>query len=310
MRIRDFLFSDLEAVIQLAQISFAEEFMAQGLSPQSFSQQVRLATRGRMFPFKIATTLAGIKWHFFVAEVEKQFVGFGGYTGRKKMELGSLMVHPNFRRQGIGQALLKARLQHLQNRNFPFVTATVLNTNNASLGNLYKQGFELFDQYIIFEKPLPLPSLPNSSIQIRSFKPSDVTILTEYERQLSSEQYLELSGSMLSSYAPSAGSRILNLLTGSSTFTGVFENEEQVIGILSSFASKGQAKGIVYRPLILDEHLDQLPAMLGIISAWLTDLGKTTIKVTVAHNRKQLASWLRNQGWQETHTWVRVVKYL
>lgn len=51
-----------------------------------------------------------------------------------------MMVHPQYRRQGIGQALLEKRLQNLVENGYPSVTTTILASNEASSGNVSKQG--------------------------------------------------------------------------------------------------------------------------------------------------------------------------
>jgi N-acetylglutamate synthase-like GNAT family acetyltransferase len=310
MKIRDFQYTDLNAVTQLARVSFADDFIAQGISLENFTQQVQLATRGRMIPFKILTTLAGIKWHFFVAEAKNKIVGFGGYTGSKQIELGSLMVHPDFRRQGIGQSLLRERLAHLTKLGIPFVTTTILKSNIASLQNIKKQGFEGFDEFTIFEKSLPLPLHTSPNILSRTFQKKDQEILAHIEKKLSSKKYLKLAGSTLPNYASSVGNQALNKLIGGKTRSIVFENHQDIIGILGVHTSNGQTKGSVYRPLVIDEYLDKLPMMLQEIGKWLYELGKTSIQVTVAHDRKILSNLLKDDGWQETYTWIKSVKYL
>ena len=86
---------DFNTLTRTANVSFAEEDTARGETPESFVQQVRMVTRGRMIPFKVLTALAGYKWEIFVAEVDGAVVGCGGFLGRKKMELANLMVHPD-----------------------------------------------------------------------------------------------------------------------------------------------------------------------------------------------------------------------
>ena len=62
-----------------------------------------------------------------------------------RMTITNLMVDPEYRRQGIGQALLVQRLERMTERGFPFAMAQVLETNTASLQNLRKQNFEVFN---------------------------------------------------------------------------------------------------------------------------------------------------------------------
>ena len=100
--IRPFHPTDLATLVHVATASFAEEYISRGTTAEGFAQQVRMITKGRMIPFKMVTRLAGYTWEILVAEVNGQVVGCGGYMGRKQMELVNLMVHPDYRRRGIG----------------------------------------------------------------------------------------------------------------------------------------------------------------------------------------------------------------
>ncbi len=197
MTIRLFRYTDLDALIHIAKASFAEEYVARGETPESFIRQAQIVTRGRMIPFKAITALAGIKWELFVAEVEGKIVGFGSYLGRKQMELANLMVHPDFRRRGIGQALLEKRLQHLAEKGYPFVTTTILASNQASLGNVKKQGFEVFDSFTILEASLPLHQNSEdatSNLIYRPVQASDEAKFKELEEQIANPNLMQIQG--------------------------------------------------------------------------------------------------------------------
>ena len=93
--IRMFRYSDLAAVIALAQEAFADDFRAQGMTPACFDQQARLITRVRLLPVRLLSRLIGVKWAFFVAEKTGQVVGFAICFSRKKAAVfGNLMVAP------------------------------------------------------------------------------------------------------------------------------------------------------------------------------------------------------------------------
>ena len=179
--IRKFKYTDVDDFIRLSKISFAEESLAEGISPEDFEQETRRIFRWRMLPYRLLTALTGVKWEAFVAEKDGKAVGGGMYIGRNnRMTITNLMVDPEYRRQGIGQALLVRRLERLAERGFPFVMAQVLETNTASLANLKKQNFEVFNQYSVYERSLPLPKSEDSSlppIAIREIRRSDRSII-------------------------------------------------------------------------------------------------------------------------------------
>ena len=313
MVIREFRHTDLDALINIAKVSFAEEYTASGQSPESFTHQVRTAARGRMIPLRLLSSLAGIQWKLFVAEVDGLVVGCGSYMGRETMELANLMVHPQYRRRGIGQAMLAKRLQHLREKGYPYAKTTVLATNAASLGNLRKQGFEVFDRFTVLEVPLPLPhqatDLPDDIIS-RPVRPSDVTAFQELEQQISNPVWLQIQGSATLNYFPSLGERLMQKFGNAQGWVRVFVQDENVIGFLSATTAGNQTKGTVFRPVIAQEHVEYLPHMLNEAAVWLRQLGKETIRIGVPDKREQLMQELMNRGWVKTVSWVQLVKWL
>ncbi len=143
LKIRNFKYTDVDDFIRISKLSFAGgNLSAEGITPEDFEQETRRIFRWKMIPYRLLTALMGIKWEGFVAEKDGKVVGGGMYIGRNnRMSVTNLMVDPEYRRQGVGQALLVRRLERMTERGFPFAMAQVLETNTASLQNLRKQGF-------------------------------------------------------------------------------------------------------------------------------------------------------------------------
>jgi ribosomal protein S18 acetylase RimI-like enzyme len=313
MNIRSFRYSDLEALIDIARVSFAEEQIARGATPENFARQVRLVARGRFVPFKILTALAGYQWEIFVAELDGTVVGCASYLGGKKIELANLMVHPDYRRRGIGQALLETRLQRLAELGYPLVTTMILASNQASLGNVGKQGFEVFDRFDFWESPLPLgQKLPPMAdgIVSRPIQHTDVPVFKEVEAQTATPLCLQVQGTQAPNYFLGWGDRLMDRFAKSQRWTRTFVREEKIIGFLVAATSSGQTKGSLSRPLVAEENLTCLPAMLTEAAGWLMQLGKTAVRIAVPSEREQLAAQLENDGWVKTQSWVRLVKWL
>lgn len=313
MIIRPFQPEDVTALTQIAKDSFADEFKARGETPESFMQQIRLVTRWRMIPFKLLTAVAGYKWEIFVAEVEGEVVGCGGYLGRKKMELANLMVHPHYRRRGIGRALLQQRLQRLTELGYPCVTTTILADNQASLGNVQQQGFEIFDQYTYFEAPLPLPDSTTNrpdDIFSRPIQPADKPAFSALEMRITTLLWQQIAGSASDNYFSSPRDRLIGWLSGAQRWGRAFYRQGELIGFLAAVTSKSQGKGGISRPVVADENLADLPVMLHAAADWLGQLGKTAVQIAVPDARQEMRQTLLSQGWHATHTWVRLVKWL
>ena len=80
--IRKFEHTDVDEFIRLSQISFAEESIAEGITPEDFEHETRRIFRWKMLPYKLLTALMGIQWEGFVAEKDGKVVGGGMYIGR------------------------------------------------------------------------------------------------------------------------------------------------------------------------------------------------------------------------------------
>jgi len=311
--IREFCYADLDALIDIAKTSFAEEYIASGQSPDSFVRQVRMVVSGRMIPFTLLSILAGIQWKLYVAEVDGTVVGCSSYMGRKTMELANLMVHPEYRRRGIGQALLEKRLQHLKAKGYAFVKTTVLATNKASLGNLHKQGFEVFDRYSVLEIPLSLHNNvtgPINSLTSRQVRQSDIFTFKELEKEVANPGWLQIQGSAAPNYYLARRERLMQKFTNVQRWTRVFVKNKTVIGFLSASTSSNQTKGTLFRPVIAQENIEHLFPMLQEAAAWLQHLGKETIQIGIPDEREWLIKEMLNNGWTKTLSWVQLVKWL
>lgn len=311
LQIRPFRYDDLDALIELARVSFAEEMEAQGVSQEEFLRQVRFITRGRMIPFGVLSSLAGIRWQMFVAEKSGQIVGCGAYLGNRPVKLANLMVHPDYRRRGIGEALLVRRLEALADEDVPYVTTTVLATNVASLGNLAKQSFEVFDRYTIWQSPLPYANrrrAVNHQHRSRQLRASDRALFEAVEGKLYSD-LVAFGGSTVANYFPSPFTWPLEFLTGTRRWARVFEQDGRVIGFLSATTATSATAGTVSRPVIV-AGVENLATFLAEPAFWLERLGKTVMQVAIPQSLKGIATALQNGGWTEGRTWVQLARKL
>lgn len=313
MNIRPFRYTDIDALIEIAKVSFAEEYTSRGITSDEFIRQVRMTTRGRMIPFKLLTALAGIQWQLLVAEVDGKVVGCGAYLGRKKMELTNLMVHPDYRRRGIGQALLVKRLHCLTTEKYPHVTTTILASNRASLGNVAKQGFEIFDRYTLYEIPLPPQHENNGKTNQLTSRPvskDDAAAFHAIEQRVTNPVRLEIYGSAFSTYNPTLGDNLMNRLSQAQQWSRLFSKDGNIIGFLSANTSNSQTKGILNRPVVTDENLCYFPELIQEAMTWLSQKGKTALQVTIADERQEAVEKLQSIGGVKIHSWVQLIKYL
>ena len=86
--------------------------------------------------------------------------------------------------------------------------------------------------------------------------------------------------------------------------------EGKVIGFSAARTTGSKTKGGLARPIIAENNLQYLPAILCETADWLRQLGKTTMQVAVPDTRPAIQEFLQNSGWTPLQTWVRQVKWL
>lgn len=314
LRIRNFQYKDVDDFIRIARIAFAEEWVAEGITPEDFEQETRKIFRWKMIPYKLLTALMGIQWEGFVAEKDGKVVGGGMYIGRKnRMSISNLMVDPAYRRQGIGQALLERRLERLKERGFPFVTAQVLETNTASLQNLRKQGFKLYNQYSVYECSLPISGNQNagrSSLLLREIAPKDRALFREIEQRTTPSMVLRFNGSAESQYFLSFWQKMYNRFAGYTKWIRAVEVSGETIGFLSVSFQAQQQKGFIIQPVVREECLDLLPEMLRLVGAWLEQSGRKAMIVEILERKPEIHGDLYTGSWNKQYTWLELAQLL
>jgi len=312
--IRKFKNTDVDDFIRLSKLSFAKESLANGITLEDFETETRRIFRWKMVPYKLLTALMGVQWEAFVAEKNGKIVGGGMYIGRNnRMSITNLMVDPEYRRQGIGQALLIRRLDRLSERGFPFAMAQVLDTNTASLQNLKKQNFEVFNQYTVYEKTLPFPKSNDSSalpITVREINRSDRGLFIEIESKITPHSALSIKGSAETQYFLSWWQKIYARFNGFSRWVKAVAVSGKTIGFLSVSFQDKQQKGILLQPVVAEDCLIYLPGMLYKVGTWLEEMGRTSLIVEIPDQWTETRDYLLDNGWEKQHTWLELVRWL
>ena len=267
-----------------------------------------------MIPYKFFAYLIGIKWEGFVAEKDGKVVGGGMYMGRNnRMMLTNLMVDPEFRRQGFGQALLLKRLERLSELGFPYVTTQVLDTNSASLANIKKQGFELFNQYCVYERNLPLTDREDPTVHpitVREITTSDKAAFRQIEKTTTPAFVLHINGSAESRYFLSNWQKLYLRYTRYSRWIKAVVSEGETLGFVCADFHPQQRKGFLLQPVVSEEGLRYLPTMIRRAGAWLEESEKVTMVVEIPDQQTYIRDYLLNNGWSRQYTWLEFIKWL
>jgi ribosomal protein S18 acetylase RimI-like enzyme len=314
LKIRNFNYQDVDEFIRISKLSFARELIAKGLTPEDFERETRRIFRWKMIPYRLLTALMGIKWEGFVAEKDGMVVGGAMYIGRNnRMSLTNLMVDPQYRRQGVGKALLTRRLECIAERGFPFAMAQVLDTNTASLQNLKGQGFEVFNQHSVYEHTLPLPDIDGSSkplISVRDINRADRAVFKDIERNTTPQSVLSIKGSAITQYFLSGWQRVYTRFTRYSRWIKAVVVSGETIGFLSAGFQDRQQKGLLIKPIVKEDCLDSVPAMLYEAGTWLEQACRKSMIVEITDQWISIRDYLLENGWRRQFTWLELVHWL
>ena len=249
-----------------------------------------------------------------VAEVDGNVAGFVMITGRDPVNMNTLMVDPQYRRYGIGAALVEETFQRAQVWGYPFATAEVLITNLPSVRLCQKLGFEVYDTYTTYETPLPLSQpaehSPRNWITLRPVQEGDRATFTKIERNLVSEIDLQVRGSAARTYFPSLYRWLVDYREHKQYQAWAVEKDGRRLGFQYVHSSLGNLKGTLTRPMLPDACLDFLPSIVEMAGDWFVELGKNCLRIEAPAERPQLMEKLASWNWQPSVGWLCLVKWL
>ncbi len=311
IKIRNLRNDDLQAVARLAHQSFSDPSLQEGGTPEAVSKRLRSL---RSFRIRILSKLLRYRLEMIVAEVAGDVVGFMMLTGRGQVNLNTLMVDPQYRRSGIGAALLEYSLQRAHSWGYPFATAEVLANNLPSARLCQKKGFELYDTFTTYETSLPLSRSaersPRNRVTLRPVQRGEQAAFTEIERKLISATDLRVRGSAARVYFPSLYRRLVDMRERKQFQAWMVEKERRRVGFQYAHTSLGNTKGTLLRPMLPDAQLDLMPSIVEMAGDWFSELGKTTLRLDVPAERSHLIEKLSDWSWQPSVEWLCLVKWL
>lgn len=175
--IRDFRKSDLNDLLDVASLSFTEEFEVTGFDLDRVREMVdrMFGTLGKIF-FGFSKLFGKEPVKVFVAEVGDRVVGTTMVSNRGKVSyISTVMVHPTYRRKGVATKIMESALKYVQKKKSRAILHVI--TTNTPAKNLYKKlGFKRFENitYLVGDiDSLPKPK-NTEEIQIRPFHKSDI----------------------------------------------------------------------------------------------------------------------------------------
>ncbi len=203
------------------------------------------------------------------------------------------------------------RLERLSERGVPFVIVKALETNQASLGNLRKQGFVEYYRKSVYERSLPM-SVEEKDEQVvfgRTLKASDQPLFKEMEKKIMPPFVLHNEEAEID-YFPSLWEKLYMQYARNHNWAQAFEMDGMTVGFLAANHAHPMTTGYIFPPVIAPENVRYLPAMIRQAGVWMETLGLDSVKIEVPEQFGELASYLQDSGWTRQHTWIQLVKWL
>jgi len=84
----------------------------------------------------------------------------------------------------------------------------------------------------------------------------------------------------------------------------------ETISLLCAGFQDRQPKGLLIQPIVAEDCLDFLPAMLHKAGNWLEQSGRKSMIVEISDKWLKSRNYLLENGWKKQYTWLELVRWL
>jgi GNAT superfamily N-acetyltransferase len=304
---------DAPRVADLLAVAFAEEFEGAGAEVQGLHRQLRAGGWAQREPFRSLAALFGVEFAFFVAEHRGQIVGCVGVIGQALPLINSVAVHPNFRRLGIAEALMREAETFIRSHGHDTVVLDVLEHNTPARALYQKLGYEEYHRYRTYARDLmPGPSAPPlpEGYDLVPVRPPHADAFPAIERASLPEGYRTVTPSLAPRYVSGPPALLQRLLGGSHTSRRVLIHQGAPAGYLLAHLAAGQHEGRIEYPLIPPEHNHALPGALAETGRFLIRHGASIIRIDLPATRADQHEAVTALGFTHRWTFVQMRKRL
>jgi ribosomal protein S18 acetylase RimI-like enzyme len=194
--IRDFRKSDLQNVLDLAELCFVKELELTGWDPEHVKKMVdqMFGIAGRIF-LTLSKLFRMQPIKFFVADVNSRVVGTTIVTKRRKVGyISTVMVHPDYRRKGIARKLMKFAVDYIRKNKMKRAVLHVASTNETAKSLYTKLDFREFEKivYLIGNVDPSIKPVEIEGTQVRGFQKNDTNAVYDLIKSSEDPKHLEI----------------------------------------------------------------------------------------------------------------------
>jgi ribosomal protein S18 acetylase RimI-like enzyme len=288
--------------MEVANLSFAEEFEVSGFDPNHIENIVDqiFGIPGRIFLW--TSRMIGVEpFKLFVAEVSNRVVGTTLISREGKVAyVSTVMVHPDFRRQGTGRTLVQNALEYVQGKRMKRAILHVIPTNSPAKNLYVNLGFKDFERIVRFSvnTELMLPPQKSEGVKISSFKREHTLAVFDLVRASEDPRHLEVYDFRRSELGTTFFERIFHL---SSKSRLVAVQNMHTIGYVEANYTTAQEAGQIANVQVLPEMRGKgIEEMLVYEAAEkIKRIGTEKIIGTVSSSRPELIAAMEKLGFKK-----------
>ncbi len=142
-----------------------------------------------------------------------------------------------------------------------------------------------------------------SAVQIRA-------LFKEIERKTTPRSVLSVKGSAETQYFLSGWQKMYARFTRYSKWIKAVDVSGETIGFLCAGFQDRQQKGLLIQPIVAEDCLNFLPAMLHKAGTWLEQSGRESMIVEIPDQWAKIRDYLLENGWKKQYTWLELVRWL
>jgi len=313
VKIRSLQAQDVDEFVNLMLMAHADDLKLFGIDNDKFAAQLRAALRNPLL--RALQTLSGSTERYLVAESEGKVVGLVGLTGRKVPEVVGTAVHPDYRGQGIGKALMEAVLTEARRLGHDRLTVGVREDNLPAVRLYEGSGFRAYQRLSCVRIELPFHREPfavagSAKVRVRDYSPTDGERLPAVEERVLGREYFRVMPSRKARYEPTFPGRIRARLLGLKRRGLVLVVEGQAGGFVLVRADASADVGGMEELLIEDQHVKYLPALLKVGLEFLEGAGKRRALLTFPAEQEAVSHQLERLGFHKELTILNMVCWL
>ncbi len=301
--------ADVVHVAALLAQAFPEDFPA-ARERQAMRRALSLQARLLCGPWRRLVTAFTGPFAVFVAEQGKTVVGCVAVSGTLPV-ISNLAVHPAYRRQGIGRALLAAAEAFAAAHGAERVRLDVRVDNEPAVTLYTAEGYRVFHRYTVFEReaagaPLPLPE----GYRLVRAHAHHAAICAAIAARALPTGLRAAAPALHRRYTGGPPAVLERLLGGARVYRRALLRRGRVAGFALAHAVPGYQHGRIAYPLLPPEEGAALPGVLAAAAGFIAATGCAAARVDLSDERADQQAAAVAHGWRRGTTFLQMDKPL